>query len=251
MANVRPRVLLACNRHVHDNYLAARDRERLDAFADWEWFACEGGGLGARHLHRGHHQRFLLSGSGVGPGSHPHFPAQCRRLITFLRPFETEVWVYDPYLPREMADAVGFLETSLDNVLSRCDAIVCVAPRTEGLIGRRELDLIPAGAMLVNVSRGKIIDTQALVERLKRGDIVAGLDVLDPEVNDPSYAAHEITQLDNVFLSPHVAGVTAACYPRFFALMVDDLDRFFHGHETRFDLTPRTMANRRGTEPHA
>ena len=168
-----------------------------------------------------------------------------RRLIQFLRPFETEIWVYDPYLAREMADAVGFLKTSLENVMSQCDAIVCLAPQTpgtEGLIGQRELDMIPAGAVLVNVSRGKVIDSAALVQRLKRGDIVAGLDVFDPE----PFGDHEIIHLDNVFLSPHIAGVTAASYPRFFELMVDELERFFQGHETLFDLTPRTMANRRG-----
>jgi phosphoglycerate dehydrogenase-like enzyme len=52
--------------------------------------------------------------------------------------------------------------------------------------------------------------------------------------------------LPNVFLSPHIAGVTAACRPRFFSFMVDELERFFGGLETLFDLTPTTLANRRG-----
>ena len=171
-----------------------------------------------------------------------------RRLIQFLRPFEADIWVYDPYLPREMADAVGFLQTSLDNILSQSDAIVCLAPltpQTQGMIGQRELDLIPSEAVFVNVSRGPIVDSNALIERLKRGDIIAGLDVFDPE---PIPADSEIIHLPNVFLSPHIAGVTAPSYPRLFTLMVDELDRFFHGHETRFDLTPRSLANRRGTE---
>lgn len=171
-----------------------------------------------------------------------------RRLIKFLRPFETDVWVYDPYLPAEMADAVGFTQTSLENVLTECDAIVCLAPltpKTRGMLGRRELDMIPSGAVFVNVSRGAIVDSGALIARLKRGDIIAGLDVFDPEPIPPD---SEIIPLPNVFLSPHIAGVTAASYPRMFTLMVDELDRFFHGHETRFDLTPRSIANRRGTE---
>lgn len=171
-----------------------------------------------------------------------------RRLIDFLRPFDVDIFVYDPYLPREMADAIHFTQTSLDNVLTRCDAIVCLAPitpRTRGMIGRRELDLIPSGAVFVNVSRGAVVDSTALIDRLKRGDIIAGLDVFDPEPLPPD---SEIIHLPNVFLSPHIAGVTAASYPRMFTLMVDELDRFFHGHETLFDLTPRTMANRRGTE---
>ena len=176
-----------------------------------------------------------------------------RRLIQFLRPFDVEIWVHDPYLAKEMADAVGFLKTSLDNVMSQCDAIVCLAPHTpltEGMIGQRELDLIPAGSVIVNVSRGKVINSEALVTRLKRGDIVAGLDVFDPEVTEMEepYGGSEIVHLDNVFMTPHIAGVTAASYPRFFKLMVDELKRFTDGHETLFDLTPRSIANRRGDE---
>ena len=64
-----------------------------------------------------------------------------RRLMKFLRAFETEIWVHDPYLPREMPEALGFLQTSLENVLS-CDVVVCLVPhtpRTEGMLGKAEL----------------------------------------------------------------------------------------------------------------
>ena len=172
-----------------------------------------------------------------------------RRLIKFLRPFEVDIRVYDPYLPREIADALGFLQTSLDYILSQSDAIVClspITPRTHGMIGQRELELIPSGAVLVNVSRGAIIDSEALIARLKRGDIVAGLDVFDPEPIPPD---SEIIGLRNVFLSPHIAGGTATAQTRFLTLMVDELERFFHGHETLFDLTPRSLANRQGSDP--
>jgi phosphoglycerate dehydrogenase-like enzyme len=172
-----------------------------------------------------------------------------RRLIKLLRPFEVEIWVHDPYLPRELAEALGFIQTSLDNVLSQCDVIVSLVPltpRTRGMIGERELNLIPAGAVFVNVSRGAVVNSQALIERLKRGDIFAGLDVFDPEPIPPD---SEIIGLPNVFLSPHLGAHTGDPYPHFFELMVDELDRFFHGHETYFDLTPRAKANRRGDEP--
>jgi D-3-phosphoglycerate dehydrogenase len=189
--------------------------------------------------------RGILTGKRVGLIGCGHIG---RRLIEFMHPFRTEVWVHDPYLYGEMADAVGFLQTSLDNVLSQCDVVVCLVPltpQTEGMIGERELGLIRSGAVLVNVSRGAIIDSAALIERLKRGDITAGLDVFHPE---PIPADSEILQLPNVFLSPHFAGLTGDAYPHFFRLMVDELDRFFHGHETQFDLTPRSLANRRGDE---
>ena len=169
-----------------------------------------------------------------------------RRLVELLRPFNVEISVYDPYLSRVLAEALDLRLTSLERVLSQSDAVVCLAPltpRTEGMIGPAELELIPPGTVLVNVSRGPIIDGEALVERLKRGDIIAGLDVFDP---DPIPAGHEITELENVFLSPHIAGVTAASYRRFFTLMVDELQRFFHGYETYYNLTPRSLADRRG-----
>ena len=67
----------------------------------------------------------------------------------------------------------------------------------------------------------------------KRGDIRVCLDVFDPE---PIPAGSEIRDLPNVFLSPHIAGVTAACWPRFFSFMVDEVERFAADHETMFDL---------------
>ena len=187
--------------------------------------------------------RGMLTGKRVGLIGCGHMG---RRLISFLRPFNVDIWVYDPYLSRDIAEIVGFTQTSLDNVFSQCDVIVCVAPltpRTKGMIGKRELDLIRSGSVFVNVSRGAIVDSDALIARLKRGDITAGLEVFDPE---PIPANSEIIHLPNVFLSPHFAGVTGDDYPPFFALMVDELHRFFHGHETWFDLTPQSQANRRG-----
>lgn len=349
MTSSRPKVVLACSQRVYEVYTTPPDLERLQAFADWEWIACEkerandaqeiarlidrlqdADGLvvcgGAPHIsadimaqapklriigdmegdrfasriaveaawERGirtvdttngssypvaewalalilislrnagalfrriiagnygktyDDQGYLrgeLVGKRVGLIGCGHIG---RRLIKYLKPFDVEIWVYDPYLPKEVADALGFLLTSLDNLLSQSDVIVCLAPitpRTHRMIGQRELDLIPSGAVLVNVSRGAIIDPDALIARLKRGDIIAGLDVFDPE---PIPSDSEIIHLNNVFLSPHIAGVTASGAPRMFTLMVDELDRFFHGHETFFDLTPRSIANRRGSEP--
>lgn len=169
-----------------------------------------------------------------------------RRLLQLLAPFRCDVRVYDPYLSKEVADIFGFLLTNLDYVLAESEVIVCLAPltpKTRRMIGKRELDLIKSGAALVNVSRGAIIDSDALVERLRRGDITGAFDVFDPE---PIPADHPIKSLPNVFLTPHMASLSAANGPRFFRLMVDELDRFFHGHETLFDLSQRTLANRRG-----
>lgn len=170
-----------------------------------------------------------------------------RRLISYLAPFGCDIRVHDPYLPKVVPDIMGFHLTSLDYVLGDSEVVVCLAPLTPAthrMIGQRELDLLQSGSVFVNVSRGAIVDPDALIARLGRGDIVAALDVFDPE---PIPADSPIKDLPNVFLSPHIASRTAG-YETFLKLMVDEFERFFGGHETLHDLTPRTRANRTGTE---
>ena len=118
-----------------------------------------------------------------------------------------------------------------------------LTPRTRQMIGRKELDLIQKGSVFVNVSRGAIVEGSALIERLRAGDLIAGLDVFEVE---PLEEDSLLRDLPNVFISPHIAGVTLASAHRFFSLAVDEFERFFNGHETLFDMTPLVLANRRG-----
>jgi phosphoglycerate dehydrogenase-like enzyme len=172
-----------------------------------------------------------------------------RRLIELLVPFRCQVLVHDPYVPKELALAMGVQLTSLERVMADADVVVCLAPLTPGthrMIGAAELAWLKPDRVFVNVSRGAIVDPDALIERARKGDIRVSLDVFDPE---PIPAGSAIRDLPNVFLSPHIAGVTAACRPRFLSFMVDEIERFVAGHETMFDLSPRVLANRRGSTP--
>jgi len=171
-----------------------------------------------------------------------------RRLIELLEPFRCQIVVHDPYIPKEVALAMHVALASLEAVLSESEVVVCTAPltpRTRGMLGAAELALLKPDTVFVNVSRGAIVDSDALIARARVGDIRVSLDVFDPE---PVPVGSPIRDLPNVFLSPHIAGVTAACRPRFFSFMVDELERYFAGYETLFDITPRTLANRRGLE---
>lgn len=170
-----------------------------------------------------------------------------RRLIEFLRPFRTNILVHDPYISSDIAYAYDFTMTSLDNVMSVPDVVVClvpITPGTRGMLGPRELGLLKPGSVFVNVSRGAVVQTDSLVERLSAGDIVACLDVFDPE---PVPVDSPVRDMPNVFLSPHIAGTTERSRTRFFEEMVNELQRHFSGHQTLFDLTPTTLANRSGT----
>ena len=173
-----------------------------------------------------------------------------RRLNELLRPFRCDVSVHDPYVAKEVALACGVRLTSLERVLAENDVVVCCAsitPRTHRMLGAAQLDLLRPDSVFVNVSRGAIVDPDALIVRAKRGDGVRiAIDVFDPEPIPPE---SEIRRLPNVFVTPHIASFSRLCGPRFFTFMVDELERFFRGDETMFDITPRVLANRRGTPP--
>ena len=97
---------------------------------------------------------------------------------------------------------------------------------TEGLIGARELALLPDGALLVNVARGKLVDTDALVAALETGRIRAALDVTDPEPLPPD---HPLWRQPGALISPHVGGASSAFFPRADRLMAAQLNRFMAG----------------------
>lgn len=131
------------------------------------------------------------------------------------RSARTEPWVYPVSELRErLAEAdVVFVITPL-------------TPDTEGMIGAEELAAMPEGALLVNVSRGAVVDTDALVEAVRSRRIRASLDVTDPE---PLPADHPLWTLPGVFVSPHVGGQADAFYPRIHRLLRDQLARFAAG----------------------
>jgi phosphoglycerate dehydrogenase-like enzyme len=146
------------------------------------------------------------------------------------------VRVFDPFVPRELAEPYGVRFGPLSTALS-CDVVFVLVPHTvatEGMIGAGELDQLRPGGVLVNVSRGKVIDSAALLARLERGDVVACLDVFDPE---PLPLDSPLVDLANVFVSPHIAGVTAESRFRFFSLMVDECLGHFEGLEPLGELS--------------
>lgn len=117
----------------------------------------------------------------------------------------------------------------LPALLSQSDIVVLIVPltsQTEGLIDAAALAAMPDGALLVNMARGKVVVTEALVGAVSSGRIRAALDVTDPE---PLPADHPLWRHPGVLISPHVGGVTSAFRPRAVRLLRDQLIRFVAG----------------------
>ncbi|MEQ8195027.1 MAG: D-2-hydroxyacid dehydrogenase [Rhodospirillales bacterium] len=131
------------------------------------------------------------------------------------------------------ADEV-FTMDKLRDVLPRADALFMCMPftkQTQGLIGADELALLKPTAMIVNVARGELIDTDALVAALRNGKIAgAGLDVIDPE---PLPEDHALWNFENVIISPHAAAHGGPIYERMLELFVDNIERFMKGDSLR------------------
>lgn len=167
------------------------------------------------------------------------------RLREFLTPFDARIFAYDPYAPRELADALRIDFAPLETVLG-CDVVVCLAPETpttRGMIGARELGLLQPDAVFVNVSRGVVVDVDALIQKAAKGDAWFALDAHDPE---PIAVDSPLRSMRNVFLSPHIGGMTVEAQPRFFTLMIDELERALGGAEPRAQITDRVIAGRSG-----
>ncbi|MCX3061324.1 2-hydroxyacid dehydrogenase [Streptomyces beihaiensis] len=119
--------------------------------------------------------------------------------------------------------------TDLPRLLPEADVVVVVTPltdRTRGMVNAAFLARLKDGALLVNVGRGPVVDTKALVAELESGRITAALDVTDPE---PLPAGHPLWQAPGVLISPHVGGPTSAFMPRAKRLLAAQLGRFAAG----------------------
>jgi len=123
--------------------------------------------------------------------------------------------------------------TELDADLPLYDIVILIVPlsdETRGIFDARRLALMKTGALLINVARGPIVDTDALLRELESGRLRAALDVTDPE---PLPADHPLWRAPNVFITPHVGGDTSAFKPRFQALLADQLNRYLSGQPLR------------------
>ena len=148
-----------------------------------------------------------------------------RAVIARLLPLVGTVLVFDPFLN---AAPVGSERVeSLDELLRRSDAITLHAPltaQTRHMIGAAELAKLPPGAVVINVARGELIDTDALIAALRSGHLGgAGLDVFEVE---PVPAEHPVNQAPNLLVSPHVAFLSTAAVAKLERQVFDDLCTF-------------------------
>ena len=142
-----------------------------------------------------------LNGKSVGTIGFGNIGTEFFRLIT---PFDCERFAYDPWKIQSDADPHEVTLVSLEELLQWCDVIVILAtltPQTHHLINAENIKLMKSNAILVNISRGPIVDEAALITALESGAIAgAGLDVFEAE---PPAKNNSLLSMDNVIATPH------------------------------------------------
>jgi len=148
--------------------------------------------------------------------------------------FGMETLAWSQNLTAERAAEVGARLVARDVLLQRADVLsihLVLGERTRGLLGARELGLMKRTALLVNTSRGPIVDEAALVHALSTGAIAgAGLDVFDIE---PLPVDHPLLGAPNTVITPHLGYVTEDTYRIFYGQALENIQAYLRGAPTR------------------
>jgi phosphoglycerate dehydrogenase-like enzyme len=160
-----------------------------------------------------------------------------RRVMELLHPFDLNILVFDPFLSEEAAAELGAAKAELAELMAVSDVVSVHAPllpETTGIVGVKELALLRDGSVLINTARGAILDQDALVAELLTGRIRAVIDVTDPEVPE---ADSPLWELENLVLTPHVAGSRGLELHRIGQRAVEEVERIWRGEDLRYEVT--------------
>lgn len=164
-----------------------------------------------------------------------------RSVAQKLAGFGVQVLFYDPYVQDKHLN--GATKTTLENLLHLSDYLCIHAPLTNEtyhLINEKRLGWMKTGAAVINVARGEIIDTPALVDALKTGQLSgAALDVV--EDHESLISDHPLCRMDNVILTPHSAWLSKDASEQCKNDLTEELVRFFNNEPLKALLNPEVL----------
>ncbi len=164
-----------------------------------------------------------------------------QKVLSDLAPFREdglEATVYDPYLSPEEADDLGLDKVDLDVVLETSDVVTVHVPltaETRYMLGEAEFERMQDSAYLVNTSRGGVYPDEELAQALSQGELAgAAVDVFEDE---PDVEGNPLLAVEDILVTPHVAGVTTDSLHRIHRIMAESV----HAHKG--DDPPRNVLN--------
>ncbi len=155
-----------------------------------------------------------------------------RMVAERLKPFGARIVTYETFMPEEKIREYGVEKVSLDRLLEISDYVTIHArlcDETRKMIGREAFQKMKKTAFFINTARAGLVDEEALIEALQNDEI--GGAALDVFAQEPISADNPLLKLDNVTLTPHLAGTTSNVGSNSIAVIRKDLDRYFKGME--------------------
>lgn len=169
-----------------------------------------------------------------------------RLVIQMLAPYKMELYVFDPFLSDERAREMGVRKTDLESVFAECQTIsnhLANLPETVGILNRNHFDRMQPYATFINTGRGAQVVEPDLIRALKKVPTrTAVLDVTYPEPPEPD---SELLELDNVWLTPHLAGSAGREVVRMAETVIEECRRYLAGESVHNQVTHemlKTMA---------
>lgn len=162
-----------------------------------------------------------------------------QRLGELLKPFNCRVQIVDPFLPDAVAEKCGVQKVSLETLAAENEVVVLCAASNSGtqrLINQAVIDRLQPNAVFVNVARAALVETDALMARLQRGELFAALDVFDREPLDKD---SPLRRLPNLYLTPHRAGGIMESVQRNIDWLIDDFEAHLKGEPASTSSRPR------------
>lgn len=160
-----------------------------------------------------------------------------RRLCELLKSFDINVVAYDPFVKEEEAKQLGVELCSLDEIFRQSDVVSLHTPLledTEGIIGKEHFYQMVPNASFINTARGAIVRELEMIEVLQeRSDITAILDVTFPE---PPNQDSPLYYLENVILTPHLAGSEGKECGRMGYYMLEEYKRYINGEKLQWQV---------------
>jgi phosphoglycerate dehydrogenase-like enzyme len=154
-------------------------------------------------------------------------------MTSYCKALRMNVIAWSQNLTAETAEAAGAKLVSKDELMSTSDAIsihMVLSDRSRGLIGPADIAKMKQGAILVNTSRGPIVDEAAMLKAVHAGKIIAALDVYDREPLSPD---HPLRSAPNTVLSPHLGYCVKETWDQFYPQMIENALAFLDGKPVR------------------
>ena len=161
-----------------------------------------------------------------------------KNVVERLKSLDVDIYTYDPYIENDYIENMNLNQTSLEEIFKICDVISLHTPwlkETENLVSGKLISSMKRNATLINTSRGAIINQDEMIKVLeKRKDIYALLDVTYPEPPDEN---SKLYNMENVVLTPHIAGSSDRECERMADYMVEEFKRYIKKEPLKYVIT--------------